>query len=195
MTVHPSVASVPDVVEPSPASARPAVLVVAPLDLIGQTVAAALRSRGLRVSSGPPEPGPGRATPPDGTEVLLLIDDLETADDVRRALRLLSGSAAPSLVLTQRPRGGYWGALLAAGAAEVMSAFSSLDEVDTALGALAAGECGDPVAHDELVREWERFVQDHAELTARVASLTRAEAAVLDSPLAAGVSVLAGRSH
>lgn len=167
------------------------VRLVAPLFLLSQTVAAALRSRGMQIEELPRGRGSRRNGHGASEEpgLLLLIDDLTTTGDVRRALDLVAASPGRVLVLTGREPGRYWGALLAAGAASVMSSASSLDEVEAVLDALSRGEeCFDAAERRRLLAEWEVFLREQRDAATRFATLSTRERTVLDA-MRSGASV------
>lgn len=164
---------------------------VAPLALLSQAVATALRSRGLQVEESP-RGSTGCLSPrvrTDEPAVLLLMDDLTTEEAVRNALSLISSGRWRVLVLTGREPGRYWGALLAAGAASVMSSASSLHEVEAAVLALDAGEeAFDEEERRRLVADWQVFLRQQQEASARLARLSARERTVL-AAMRSGTSV------
>lgn len=167
------------------------VRLVAPLTLLSQAVAAALRSRGVDVEESPRLRGGrrGRAARAGEPGLLLLLDDLSTAESVQRALELISSGRWRVLVLTGRPRGRYWGAMLAAGAAGVMSSSSSLDDVEAALVALAADEPVVPEGdRQQLIGDWAAFLREEREAAVRLTTLSQREVIVLEA-LRSGASV------
>jgi DNA-binding NarL/FixJ family response regulator len=157
---------------------------VTPLSLIRQTVATALRSRGVTVEESPRAAGTGDAT------VVVVIDDLVGAADVARVVTLLRTTTSPVLVLTGRPRGPYWGALVSAGAVSILSSSVSLDELVEALAVvhyggrvLAPSEC------EELLAAWLEFVRRQDDARERLHQLTPREHAVLEG-LRTGATVI-----
>jgi len=155
----------------------PVVRVVAPLQLLAQAIPIALRSRGLVVVVDPDGSGGlGQQFP----QVLLLINDLASPNDVRNSRRTISASGCPVLVLTSRERDLYWGPLLAAGAARVLPATASIDEVEAAIrGVWDDPEPTESEEHARLIREWQRFRCEHHEFTARMSLLSSPERTVL----------------
>jgi DNA-binding NarL/FixJ family response regulator len=167
---------------PQPPEGGLAAQLVTPLSLIGQTVGTALRSRGVAVdvaSRGPHHPL--------GPAVVVVIDDLVDAADVRRVVGLLRSTSAPVLVLTGRPRGRYWGALVSAGACSILPSAVSLDELVEALAVIQyGGRVLSPEECDELLEAWQEFVSRQDDARARLARLTPREQAVLDGMRAGG---------
>ena len=161
---------------------------VTPLSLIGQTVGTALRSRGVDVHVA------SRGPDPSGSSVVVVIDDLVDADDVRRVVGLLRSTDGPLLVLTGRPRGRYWGALVSAGACSILPSAVSLDELVEALAVIQyGGRVLSPTECDELLESWQEFVRRQDDARDRLARLTPREQAVLDGMRAGGtVAELAG---
>ena len=158
------------------------VLILSPLLLISQAVAAALRDRGLDAEAAAWAAGVHRATH-DLTEsdVVVLFDDLEDRDSVLATQSLVTQSSAQFLVLTHRPEGAAWGAMLASGAAAVMPTDSSLVEMEAALALLRAGSSPfSEMRRSRLVREWFRWLAEDDVLRARMADLSPREREVLD---------------
>lgn len=147
---------------------------VTPLSLIGQTVATALRSRGVTVEESVRAAVTGDAT------VVVVIDDLVAAGDVARVVALLRSTTSPVLVLTGRPRGPYWGALVSAGAVSILSSAVSLDELVEALAVVHyGGRVLAPSESEELLAGWLEFVRRQDEARERLHQLTPREHAVL----------------
>ncbi len=97
------------------------VVVAARLQLIAQAVGAALRGRGVGAEPLLWE----QTTRREGRElgdgdIMVLLDDLASVQDLVATCDLVSGTPARCVVLTRRPAGPAWGALLAAGAAAVL---------------------------------------------------------------------------
>ncbi|GAA1478335.1 hypothetical protein GCM10009623_27810 [Nocardioides aestuarii] len=163
----------PDAIPSAPAAGLVTRLVT-PLSLIGQTVATALRSRGVRVDE------TLRAADAQDATVVVVIDDLVSAGDVARVVALLRSTASPVLVLTGRPRGPYWGALVSAGAVSILSSSVSLDELVEALAVIDyGGRVLSPSECEELLGLWLEFVRRQDEARDRLDQLTPREHAVL----------------
>jgi DNA-binding NarL/FixJ family response regulator len=176
MTGQPHCARIDDATRPEGA---PSVCLVAQLTLLSQAVAVALRSRGIRVQTAQLV-GREWPSPPSEVGILLLLDDLAHARDLRRLLGLVLDGDGRVLVLTSHERDWYWGVLLAAGATSVMPSSASLDQVEATLKALHAGEaCFDPEERLRLIGQWERFVADQHELAGRLSRLSPRERTVL----------------
>ncbi len=158
------------------------VVILSRLLLISQAVSAALRGRGIHAEAAAWAAGVHRATH-DLTEadVVVLFDDLEDRDSVLATQELITRSAAQFLVLTHRPEGPAWGALLASGVAGVMPNESSLVEVEAALALMRGG--GSPTSstrRSRLVREWFHWLAEDDLLRARLAELSPREREVLE---------------
>lgn len=173
----------------APAPER-AVLVVSPLLLIAQTVSAALRGRGVAADPIGWVEGVRRARQAlTDKHVVLMLNDLKDLGEILAVQDLISHSPARFLVLTSRTEGPAWGALLAGGAAGLMSADSSLDEVEVALGRTREGmPLLAETRRSRLVREWIRWQDENEELRARIRTLTPREQEIL-AWLSAGSSV------
>lgn len=150
--------------------------------LLSQTVRAGLLARGLEADTLPPDLDPAALR--DGVtdrDVVILLDDLATEDAVRRVAGLVASVPACWLVLTDRPASGAWGALLEAGAAEVLSAAARLEELEAAVRAVLRGQpLGDPEQRSRLIAEWARERMEYEELGRRLATLTCCQRLTLD---------------
>lgn len=157
------------------------VVVAARLQLIAQAVGAALRGRGVTaeplswdqvVRRTGRELGPG--------DVVVLLDDLTSVQDVEATRELVSGTRARCVVLTSRPAGPAWGALLEAGAATVLTSDCSLEEMDAVVHRVAAAE---PVMDEDqragLVAAWEEWRAEDERLRGRIALLSPREQQIL----------------
>jgi DNA-binding NarL/FixJ family response regulator len=91
------------------------------------------------------------------------------------------GVRLPGVALTTAPRGGLWGALLEAGAVEVLPADADSDAIEGSLRDAAEGRQGhSPAELEGLVAQW-HIMRDRRERMRRlVASLTVREHEVLD---------------
>lgn len=140
----------------NPPSIAGPVVILSRLQMLSQTVAAALRARGIDADDMMWALGVRTATH-DLTEAdsVLLLDDLDEREFGLAAHYLVGQSPARFLVLTTRPEGPAWGALLSGGVAAVMSSQSSLDEVAAALTLVRRGKSPTSEAkRSALVREW-----------------------------------------
>lgn len=171
------------VIDPPRGTTGGSVFVVSRLYLITQSVRAGLADRGLPVHA---LPHPGDATgwalsdAVDPADVVLLLDDLESREDVRRARSMMAESPAHWVVLTAMPAGPTWGELLESGAVAIMSSSSSLLEVDTAVTALRAGaDVMDPDLRDRVLAEWYLVRDEQRVLLARMQRLSPRERTVL----------------
>lgn len=150
--------------------------------LLSQTVRAGLLARGLAADTLPSELDPAvlRRGLTD-RDVVVLLEDLATEDAVRRVASLVAGVPACWLVLTDRPQGAAWGALLEAGALDVLPASARLEELEAAVRAVLRGQpLGDPDQRRRLVAEWARERMEHEELGRRLATLTGCQRLTLD---------------
>lgn len=166
----------------SPMASSGIVLVLSRLLLISQAVCAALRGRGISAEAATWSEGLHRATHDlTETDLVLLFDDLEDRDSVLTAQELLTRSSAHFLVLTHRPEGAAWGAMLSAGAAGVMPNESSLAAVETAVRLVGTGRSlFSDVRRSRLVRDWFRWLEEDDALRGRMAELSPREREVLE---------------
>lgn len=158
------------------------VLVLSRLQLMSQTVGAALRGRGFQAEVVSWSAGVRRATVElTDIDVVLLLDDLEDRESVEATQALISRSSAKFLVLTDHPEGPGWGALLESGAAALMATDSSLEQVDAGLALVRSG--GSPLSEtrrSRLVEEWVAWLAEDDQLRARMAMLSPRERRVLE---------------
>ena len=106
------------------------------------------------------------------------IDDWIHLDEVRALIR---GVRLPGVALTTAPRGGIWGALIEAGAVEVLPADTDSDRIEGALRDAAEGRHGhSPAEVDGLVAQWHLMRDDRDRVRRLVASLTVREHEVLE---------------
>jgi DNA-binding NarL/FixJ family response regulator len=154
-------------------------------DLIAQTVAAGLTSRGLRAHRAEclgtyVEP---LSAPPDearAEDVAVLIDDLEGYAALRWACGLVGQGPAPWLVLTAAPPGPIWGALLQAGACAVLPSSTSLEEVERATLRLFRGEDAmDTATRTDMLSTWVVVNDEQERLAERLERLSAHERRVL----------------
>jgi DNA-binding NarL/FixJ family response regulator len=167
------------------------VVVAARLQLIGQAVCAALSEHGIRAETLSWRRAK-RALPRElGTEgVAVLLDDLTSLQDVEETSSIVSIASARCVVLTQRPPGPAWGALLTAGAAAVVTAEGSLGDISAVVARVAERESVMDEGHRaELVRAWEAWQVEDEQLRSRVALLSPREEQIL-SLLSQGSSVV-----
>jgi DNA-binding NarL/FixJ family response regulator len=157
------------------------VVVAARLQLIGQALGAAMTGLGVRA-----EPVRwGRAVRLVGPaletgDVMVLLDDLASIQDLEATCDLIASTRARCIVLTRRPAGPAWGALLAAGAAAVLTADGSPERIGVVVHHVAAGEpIMDPDVRTELVRVWETWRDEDARLSDRFTRLSARERQIL----------------
>ena len=159
-------------------------LVVAEHGLVGDAVGAALRAAGLRVLSRPWEAYDGVPRGLAGHDAGgLLLTDLGNTRSVAAARRRLDASVPDRfdwVVLTGAPRGPSWGAVLAAGARDVLPARTSLEEVQRALDLPRPEPWVGDEERSELVDAWTRLSRDSEERAERLRTLSPREHQVLD---------------
>lgn len=147
--------------------------------LVAQAIESGLAQRELVAAALPWEQRFELVSAPPG-QVLLLLDDLADREAIHQAVDLVEVVTTRTVVLTDRLPGPVWGALLAAGAAEVMSYTSTLADVDDLLVRVLAGE---PVLTDVrragLEAEWAEWLREERQLQRRAAALTTREHEIL----------------
>ena len=162
-----------------------AVVIASDLRLVAEAVAAALSSRGLRVTvlawarglRGEPVP---RQLESAAVDVAVLLYDVDMSLRMTEASALIRSWSGPWLVLTGTSPGPAWGGLRIAGAAAVRPSDLPLAEVEALIRRLAAGE-PDPeaAALQEHVLSWRAVQAQHGELQRRLDSLAPRELQVL----------------
>lgn len=168
MTLHRSVRSI-------------RVVVVADQPLMAESVRGALAGRGIDDNEArwPDHHRRGRISA--SRNAGLVITDLEDAEQLRATEVMLALPTVPWAVLTSAPRGWMWGALIEAGATQVMPKSSTLDDVVETLSALSSGDAPMPVSERlELAESWFSRVHRRDLVAARVGRLTPREQEVLD---------------
>lgn len=169
-----------------------AVAVASDLGLVGETIAAALGSRGLQTSVLPWGPGSSAqdepadwCAPPSGSEeagpdVVLIVCDTGSPtrlDEVRDRGRRC---ARPWVVMTDADRGPTWGALLEAGARAVVGSGISLRDLEAVLDGVLNDES--PIGVVErigLLRQWWTANEERERLRRRMRSMSPREELVL----------------
>ena len=110
----------------------------------------------------------------------LLVTDLDDLAQLFQVIRMMGVLPVPWLVLTPLPPGPAWGALLDAGAAEVLPASTSLDDLSARVVARNIGAFETQHAkREKLVLAWRRISDDQRMLHRRLAQLTAREMEVL----------------
>lgn len=111
----------------------------------------------------------------------LLVTDLDGWAQLDQVCALVRGVHLPGVVLTTAPRGGLWGALLEAGAVEVLAADSDSDTIEAALRDAAGGHRGQsPAEVDGLVAQWHLMRGERDRMRRLFGSLTAREHEVLE---------------
>jgi len=110
--------------------------------------------------------------------VVTALDDWPHLDQVRSLIR---GVRLPGVALTTAPRGGLWGALIEAGAAEVLPADTDSDTIEDALHDAAEGRQGlSPAEVEGLLAQWHLMRDGRERMRRLVAALTVREHEVLE---------------
>jgi DNA-binding NarL/FixJ family response regulator len=161
------------------------IVVMSGEQLIRDAVRVALRGLGFTAASVAVPSGPAQfhdlhrwianARPATG----LLLAEIDNAARLREAVAVLGNVELPWLVLTGTPSGPAWGAVVDAGAVDVLSTSGTLGDLATALRRLAAGR---QVVSPELaasVRAWERTADEQRRLARHLEALSAREMEVL----------------
>lgn len=150
--------------------------------LVAEAVRVAMSSHGFDTVVLPWGP-PGAGRPAGGRTpcIGLMLTDLESLDKLRAGQELASTGPGRWLLLTAKPRGPAWGAMLESGIKVILPAGATLDETVEVLHRLAERDDGgeDDAERQALVASWEAERKDREQLLARIESLTPRERAVL----------------
>lgn len=144
-------------------------------------VRVALDGRGITVTA-------TAATDADPTDLLLgepmtwlVVTDLDDWTHLDEVCALVRGVRLPGVALTAAPRGGLWGALLEAGAVEVLPADTGSDAIEGALRDAAEGRHGHtPGEVEGLITQWHLLRDGRERMRRLVRSLTVREHEVLE---------------
>ncbi|NGN95902.1 helix-turn-helix transcriptional regulator [Nocardioides sp. KC13] len=144
-------------------------------------VRVALGERGIAVTA-------TAATDADPADLLrgdpaawLVVTDLDDWPQVDRVQALVRGVRLPGVALTTAPRGGLWGALIEAGAVEVLPADTDSDTIEGSLRDAAEGRPGhSPAEVEGLVAQWHMMRDGRERMRRVVASLTVREHEVIE---------------
>ncbi len=162
---------------------EPAVAIASDQSLVAEAVAAALEGSNLAVVRNE-WPGADQVTPPGWSRdpapfVGLLLCDLEMSA-TRTARCFVRAYPTQWLLLTNRPAGPLWGAMLEAGVVGILPNTTTLADLLLAIDATRSGRpCGETFDRDELVRAWRRHDAEREDVHLRMSSLTAREAQVL----------------
>ena len=111
----------------------------------------------------------------------LVVTDLDDWDQLAQVCELIRGVPLPGVALTTAPHDGLWGALVEAGAVEVLSALTDSDTIGGALRDAADGRRGHtPAEVDGLVTQWHLLRNGRDRIRQVVHSLTAREREVLE---------------
>lgn len=160
------------------------VLIVSRLSLVAETVGAALASRGASVSpvlAGFVTPSVlTRAWQRTRPDVVVILGDLDSIEDVQRVCAWLDAVPGPSIVLTSTPPGSGWGAALRASAREVLPESTGLADLAAVLGEVVEGrQVMGETTRAELMDAWEVVRDERGRLLTRMGLLTARERTVL----------------
>lgn len=151
--------------------------------VVAQAVAAGLRQRQLGVTAADWATGEWQDPVREGQALMVVIDDLDSRAAVDAVAVAVSGVARAGgrvLVLTESPPGPAWGALFVAGADGAMTSDCSLDELEEALGRIAAGKpLIDPQRRSVLEEQWLEWLVEEQGLRERLDALSPRETSVL----------------
>lgn len=160
-----------------------AVAVASDRSLVADTVAAALTGSNLvivpmiwpRGDRSLPAGWPRDAVPSLG----LLLCDLQPSA-TRTARYLVRAYPTRWLLLTDRPKGPQWGAMLDAGVVGILQSSTTLSDLLLAIEAARFGDPGlVPSDRDELVQAWLQDEAEREDAVARLKALTTRETGVL----------------
>ena len=156
-------------------------VVASDLPLVAEAIRAALSGRGfvamaLHLRLGGAFAAQERAVRRFGPDLLLVASELLRPRRMHDVQVLLTELRLPSVVLTEHEPGPVWGALLESGARAVLPTSAALEEVETTLRRVLAGEgLISTEAREQLLRAWHATEREGAELSRRIAALTPRE--------------------
>lgn len=162
------------------------VVVVSKSQLIRDAVRTALRSLGFTAASIGLPTGANqfhevrRWLAGAGPVTGLLLTSLDDAAQMREAVGVVSGLDLDWLLLTSTPPGPSWGAVLDAGARDIMSTSTSLEDLSACVRAISDGR--DPMPNDEReesLAAWRRVAGEHRRLTRKLEALSPREMEIL----------------
>ena len=149
--------------------------------LVADAVRVAMTSYGFDtvvLPWGPPRAG--RADVAQAPLLGLMLTDLESLDKLRAGQELASAALGRWLLLTAKPKGPAWGAMLESGVQVILPSRATLDETVEVLHRLAErDDVGEDAERQALVASWEAERKDHQLLLERLESLTPRERSVL----------------
>lgn len=168
-------------------TARPlTVLVAADQPLVGESVRRALLTHRIETwavawPGSPAGPGGVADQTPPTADVALVMCDLGDPDILIATRRLVVDlGRIPAVVLTASPRGPSWGALLELGAAGLLPASATAEEIARALHEVATGRTLlTPRARRRLITSWQAASASRGDLVASLESLSPRESSVL----------------
>lgn len=157
------------------------VLVVSDQMLVAETIRAALAGQGWDARLGRWPEGEGGLVPvAPGTDIGVLVTDLEPTARLERAQRIVHAWPDRWLVLTGAPRGPRWGAVLDSDALGVLGADVGLEELSLSLDRALAGIRPIELAEMHRLRHsWRAVLVEQRELADRMRRLTRRELTIL----------------
>jgi DNA-binding NarL/FixJ family response regulator len=110
----------------------------------------------------------------------LLVAELDDAQQLREAVAVITGLDISWVLLTGTPQGPVWGAVIDAGAHDVLPTTASLVELSAVLNRVSEGspdrECSD---FDDVVRAWHDTSQERRKVTRRIETLSPREMEIL----------------
>jgi DNA-binding NarL/FixJ family response regulator len=170
-----------------PDDGAPSVVVMAAEQLIRDSVTAALRGLGFQATS---RPLPRSASRFDETRrwlsqerpaVGVLVTDLEDPAQVHDALAVVRHLDLPWLLLTSASPGPSWGALLEAGARDIVDAGAALSHVAGVIRGVALGAEPEALHRATVLDAWQRVNGERRALTERLGRLSARELEILVS--------------
>lgn len=171
---------------PADGTANTRVALISERRLVGEAVFAALGSRKLIpvLYSWPRRHDLtrtlGRRIADAGTEVGVVLCDLETADRIYDVEMLVATEPVNWLVLTESSPGPRWGAVLEAGAIGILPTPTSINGLVRAIRGAAAGAPPiPPQLRERLIGQWRNVSEEERALVGRMERLTPRETQVL----------------
>lgn len=179
----------------------PRVLVVSRQRLVRDAVRTALHSLGFATGSIGVPAGPNQFREVRRTiariepQVGLLVADLDDAAQLREAMSVVSGIDVTWVVLTTTAPGAVWGAVLEAGAAQIVPTSTSLGDLQKILHRTAGKHPQRDGDRLRLLDAWRAVGDDQRRLTRRLEALSSREMEILvELHEGSSVKVIAARA-
>lgn len=156
------------------------VVVTSRLALVAQAVCAGLVGRGFEARVTGWNGGQVGLEDSSADQLLLVLDDLRSRSAVDAVAGAVSRWRGCTVLLTSRRPGAAWGAVFAAGAADIASSDASLDVLQQVLRRVTSGQTHtEPRRRAAMEQQWAEWLTEEEELQQKADRLSPREASVL----------------